>query len=54
MKPWLTTTEAAKLLGCTRSTVWAWAHNGTIPSTAILVVGADRRIARWFCEGRTP
>ena len=54
MKPWLTTAEAAPLLGVDRTTVWTWVHNGTIPSNAVLMSGNRCRIARWFCEGRQP
>ena len=48
--PWLTTTEAGKLIGVSACTIWRWAHSGVVPAHAVLRVGSHVRISRAWAE----
>lgn len=52
-KPWLTTTEAGRLIGVSACTVWRWAHSGVIPAAAVLHVRSHVRISRAWAEQRS-
>ena len=49
---WLRASDAADLLGVSRSTVHHWIVEGTIDRRFLLKTGSRYRIARVFCEGR--
>jgi excisionase family DNA binding protein len=52
-RPWLTTTEAAPLLGVSRSSAWRMANGGSIPAHALLRTGRWVRISRaWIMKGK--
>lgn len=53
MTPWLTTAEAAPLLGTSRATAWRWIHAGLIPEASLLRIGRRVLIARaWIVNAR--
>lgn len=50
VRPWMTTPEAAGVLGVSPCTVWRWAHSGVIPPASVLLVRSHVRISRAWVE----
>lgn len=48
---WLRMSQAAALLGVSRTTVYHWLVNNEIPARFLLKTGKQYRIARAFCDG---
>ncbi len=51
VKPWLTTAEAARILGKCPQTLWRWVQLQAIPKQFLFQVGARTYIARAWVVG---
>lgn len=50
--PWLTTGQAAAIVGCDRTSVWRRAHGGEIPAAHLSHAGRHLRVSRAWAESQ--